>query len=47
MAGGIVIVREAGGLVEPLQAGGNIFDDRAVICANGAMFDSFAKVIRG
>jgi len=47
MAAGIVIVREAGGLVEPLQSGGNIFDDREVICANGAMFDSFAKIIRG
>jgi len=47
MAAGIVIVREAGGLVEPLQSGGNIFDDHEVICANGSMFDSFAKIIRG
>ena len=46
MAAGLVIVREAGGLVEPLRKGGDIMDDRAVICANEPIFDQFAKAIR-
>jgi len=47
LAAGVIIVREAGGLVEPLTKGENIVDDGDVICANGAIFDQFAKVIRG
>jgi len=47
MAAGIVIVKEAGGLVQPMEAGGDILADGEVICANGAIFDGFAKVIRG
>lgn len=47
MAAGIVILREAGGLIQPLDPQGHILDDGAVICANEAIFDSFAKVIRG
>jgi len=47
LAAGIVIVREAGGLIEPLTPGGNILADGEVICANEQIFDSFAKVIRG
>ena len=47
MAAGIVIVKEAGGLVQPMQAGGDVLADGEVICANGAIFDGFAKVIRG
>lgn len=46
MAAGIVIVREAGGLIEPLAPKGNILKDGEVICANEAIFSHFAKVIR-
>lgn len=46
MAAGLVIVREAGGLVEPLKKGGNILEDGEVICANDLIFDQFSKVIR-
>ena len=47
MAAGIVIVKEAGGLVQPLDAGGDMLADGEVICANSNIFDGFAKVIRG
>lgn len=47
LAAGVVIVREAGGLLQPLEPRGNILEDGAIICANEAIFDSFAKVIRG
>ena len=47
LAAGIVIVQEAGGLIEPLNPEGDILEDGEVICANEAMFDPFAKVIRG
>ncbi len=47
LAAGIVIVREAGGLVQPLDERRDILDEGAVICANQAIFDPFAKVIRG
>ena len=47
LAAGVVIVREAGGLIEPMDAKGDILGDGEVICANEAIFDSFAKVIRG
>ncbi|WP_299848548.1 inositol monophosphatase family protein [uncultured Roseovarius sp.] len=46
MAAGIIILREAGALVEPLSEGGDILADGEVICANEAIFDKFAKVIR-
>ncbi|HBQ36552.1 MAG TPA: inositol monophosphatase [Rhodobacteraceae bacterium] len=47
MAAGLVIVREAGGLVEPLQVGGDILEDGEVICSNEPIFDKFSKIIRG
>lgn len=46
IAAGVVIVREAGGLIEPLNPKGNIIEDGEVICANDAIYDTFAKVIR-
>ncbi|MCL4108751.1 UNVERIFIED_CONTAM: hypothetical protein GTU68_049092 [Idotea baltica] len=46
LAAGLVIMREAGALVEPLQKNGNILEDGAVLCANEPIFDQFAKVIR-
>ncbi len=47
LAAGIVIVKEAGGLVEPLRPGGDILEDGEIICANEPIFNQFAKVIRG
>ncbi|ARU01934.1 inositol monophosphatase family protein [Yoonia vestfoldensis] len=46
MAAGLVIVREAGGIVEPLQAEADIIGSGQVICGNEAIFETFAKVIR-
>ncbi len=47
MAAGIIIVKEAGGFVQPLDPKGNILEDGEIICANEPIFDQFAKVIRG
>ncbi|MFD1159258.1 inositol monophosphatase family protein [Roseovarius aestuarii] len=47
LAAGIIICREAGALVESLSEGGDILEDGDVICANEAIFEKFAKVIRG
>ena len=46
LAAGVIILREAGALVEPLREGGDILEDGEIICANEAIFDKFAKVIR-
>ncbi len=46
IAAGILLIREAGGLVEPMAQGGDILEDGALICANEAIFDQFAKVVR-
>lgn len=46
LAAGLVIVREAGGIVEPLHPEGDIMADGQVICANEPIFETFAKVIR-
>jgi len=46
LAAGLIIVREAGGLVEPLDEGRDIVDDGNVICANEPVFNTFAKVVR-
>ncbi|MFT6104626.1 MAG: myo-inositol-1(or 4)-monophosphatase [Paracoccaceae bacterium] len=46
VAAGVVIVREAGGFVEPIRSGQSIVNDGHVIAGSGAIFDSFAKVIR-
>jgi myo-inositol-1(or 4)-monophosphatase len=47
IAAGVIIVREAGGLVEPLVPSGDIVEGGALICANEPIFNSFSKVIRG
>ena len=46
LAAGVIILREAGGLVEPLTPGGDILGDGEVIAANEKIFDKFARVIR-
>ena len=47
MAAGIILVREAGGLIEALEPQGTILESGEVICASEPIFDGFAKVIRG
>ena len=47
LAAGVIIVREAGGLVDPLTKGESIVESGDVICANEPLFDKFARVIRG
>ncbi|MFC4669617.1 inositol monophosphatase family protein [Seohaeicola nanhaiensis] len=47
VAAGIIILREAGGFVESIPVGGDPLEDGTILAANGAIFNSFAKVIRG
>ncbi|MGI3166183.1 inositol monophosphatase family protein [Pseudooceanicola sp. 200-1SW] len=46
LAAGLVILREAGAFVEPLEPEGDILADGAILTANEPLFDKFAKVIR-
>jgi len=46
IAAGVLIVREAGGLVAPIRDRRDILADGEILAANGAMFDSFAATIR-
>ena len=46
IAAGLLIVQEAGGLVQGLRDGQQPLQDGALICANGALFDPLAKVLR-
>ncbi len=46
IAAGILLVREAGGLVEAVVPRVSPFDDGTILSANGGIFDGFAKVIR-
>ena len=46
MAAGLIIVKEAGGLVEGLNPEDDPLSSGEVICANEPLFDGFAKVIR-
>jgi len=45
-AAGILIVREAGGLVETVEEGGNPIATGGVLAANAAIFNTFARVLR-
>lgn len=47
IAAGILLVREAGGLIEPLDRDGDLLGTGSLIAGNGNVFDAFAKVIRG
>lgn len=47
MAAGLLLVREAGGLVGPIRPGDDILDKGAVIAANAEIFEPLAKVLRG
>ncbi|NKB26629.1 MAG: inositol monophosphatase [Rhodobacteraceae bacterium] len=47
IAAGLLIVREAGGLVEPIERNGDLLHGGEMIAASGGMFDAFAKLVRG
>ena len=47
LAAGMLIVKEAGGLVEPIDPAGNVLEDGTIICANEPMFAPLAKLVRG
>ena len=46
IAAGILLVKEAGGFVEPLREGQSVVDSGSLIAANAQLFDQLAKVIR-
>ncbi|MEX5727206.1 myo-inositol-1(or 4)-monophosphatase [Rhodovulum iodosum] len=47
IAGGLILVREAGGLVGPVREGHDPLEHGDVLVANPAIYDNFAAVIRG
>ena len=47
IAAGLLIVREAGGLVEPISEGADPLEDGEMICANEALFAPLCKAVRG
>ncbi|MGB0797811.1 MAG: inositol monophosphatase family protein [Planktomarina sp.] len=46
IAAGVIIVKEAGGFIEPIAPEGNILEDGALICSNDPIFPQFSKIIR-
>ncbi|MBM1221642.1 inositol monophosphatase [Ponticoccus sp. SC2-23] len=46
IAAGIVIVREAGGMIGPIRDGHDPLRDGDIIAANGEIFEKFARIIR-
>ncbi len=47
LAAGLLIVTEAGGLVDTIAPDGNVLEDGEVLCASEPIFAQFAKAIRG
>lgn len=47
LAGGMIIVKEAGGLIEPMNPRGDILADGEIVASNEAIFSGFAKIVRG
>lgn len=47
IAAGMLLVREAGGMVSAIREGDNPLEKGAVICANTALFEGFRGIIRG
>ena len=46
IAAGLLLVKEAGGMVAPLREEDDILGKGAILCANDPLFEGFAKVIR-
>ena len=47
IAAGILLVKEAGGMVSSIRDGDDMLEKGALICGNEALFEPFRKVIRG
>ena len=47
IAAGLLLVKEAGGMIAPLREGEDILGKGAVIAANEALFEPFGKTLRG
>jgi myo-inositol-1(or 4)-monophosphatase len=47
VAAGLCLVKEAGGLVDTINPGGNIIEDGDILVSNEVNFDTFAKLVRG
>ncbi|WP_151719908.1 inositol monophosphatase family protein [Gemmobacter serpentinus] len=47
VAAGVLLVKEAGGLVGPVREHHHIVNDGSVICANEPLFEQLCKIIRG
>ena len=47
IAAGLLLVKEAGGMIAPLSEGEDILGKGAVIAANEALFEPFCKTLRG
>lgn len=47
IAAGLLLVKEAGGMVSGIREGDEPLEKGAIICANTALFDSFRGIIRG
>ena len=47
IAAGLLLVREAGGMVQPIRAGEDILATGSIICGNDGLFEPFCKAIRG
>ncbi len=47
VAAGVLIVKEAGGLVEAIRPERNILQHGEIICSNEPIYSTFAKTIRG
>lgn len=46
VAAGILLVKEAGGMIAPVREHHHMVEDGSVICANEALFEPLCKVIR-
>lgn len=46
VAAGVLIVKEAGGLLEALDPADNPVDSGEVVCGNEAIYEKFAKIVR-
>jgi myo-inositol-1(or 4)-monophosphatase len=46
IAAGILIVREAGGMIGPLHEGQDLMKDGDIVAANAEVFDAFTKLLR-
>ncbi len=47
IAAGILLVKEAGGLLSGIREGQDMLESGSVICANEPLFEPFRKIIRG